>query len=36
MPASAPKIHRAILSVTDKTGLADFARKLAALGREVR
>jgi phosphoribosylaminoimidazolecarboxamide formyltransferase / IMP cyclohydrolase len=30
-----PKIHRAILSVTDKTGLADFARKLAALGVEL-
>jgi phosphoribosylaminoimidazolecarboxamide formyltransferase/IMP cyclohydrolase len=30
-----PKIHRAILSVTDKTGLAEFARKLAALGVEL-
>src|SRR5580658_3955935 len=29
------KIQRAILSVTDKTGLADFARKLAALGVEL-
>jgi phosphoribosylaminoimidazolecarboxamide formyltransferase/IMP cyclohydrolase len=29
------KIHRAILSVTDKTGLADFARKLARLGVEL-
>jgi phosphoribosylaminoimidazolecarboxamide formyltransferase/IMP cyclohydrolase len=29
------KIHRAILSVTDKTGLADFARKLAGLGVEL-
>ena len=29
------KIHRAILSVTDKTGLADFARKLAAHGVEL-
>jgi len=29
------KIHRAILSVTDKTGLAEFARKLAALGVEL-
>jgi len=26
------KIQRAILSVTDKTGLADFARKLAGIG----
>jgi len=30
-----PKIQRAILSVTDKTGLADFARQLAALGVEL-
>lgn len=29
------RIHRAILSVTDKTGLVDFARKLAALGIEL-
>ncbi|MGB9202968.1 MAG: bifunctional phosphoribosylaminoimidazolecarboxamide formyltransferase/IMP cyclohydrolase [Terriglobales bacterium] len=29
------KIQRAILSVTDKSGLADFARKLAALGVEL-
>ncbi len=29
------KIQRAILSVTDKTGLADFARKLSALGIEL-
>ncbi|MFZ0801017.1 MAG: bifunctional phosphoribosylaminoimidazolecarboxamide formyltransferase/IMP cyclohydrolase [Terriglobales bacterium] len=29
------KIHRAILSVTDKTGLAEFAHKLAALGVEL-
>ena len=29
------RIQRAILSVTDKTGLADFARKLAALGVEL-
>ena len=28
-------IHRAILSVTDKTGLVDFARKLSALGIEL-
>src|SRR5579859_4175674 len=32
MPA---RIQRAILSVTDKTGLVDFARKLAALGIEL-
>jgi phosphoribosylaminoimidazolecarboxamide formyltransferase/IMP cyclohydrolase len=30
-----PKIHRAILSVTDKTGLVEFARKLSALGIEL-
>ncbi len=30
-----PKIHRAILSVTDKTGLVAFARKLSALGIEI-
>jgi len=29
------KIQRAILSVTDKTGLVEFARKLAALGVEL-
>ncbi len=29
------KIQRAILSVTDKTGLAEFAHKLAALGVEL-
>jgi len=29
------KIQRAILSVTDKTGLVDFARKLTALGVEL-
>src|SRR5437868_14145454 len=29
------KIQRAILSVTDKTGLADFARKLSDLGIEL-
>ena len=28
-------IHRALLSVSDKTGLADFARGLAALGVEI-
>ena len=35
MSASTSKIRRAILSVTDKTGLADFARKLSALGIEL-
>ena len=29
------KIQRAILSVTDKTGLVDFARRLAAMGVEL-
>ena len=29
------KIQRAILSVTDKTGLVDFARKLSGLGVEL-
>src|ERR1700756_3967221 len=29
------RIQRAILSVTDKTGLVDFARKLSALGIEL-
>src|SRR5580693_5302055 len=32
---SANRIQRAILSVTDKTGLVDFARKLSALGIEL-
>src|SRR3981081_1584002 len=35
MPVSSSKIQRAILSVTDKSGLVDFARKLAALGIEL-
>jgi phosphoribosylaminoimidazolecarboxamide formyltransferase/IMP cyclohydrolase len=30
-----PKIQRAILSVTDKSGLVDFARKLAGMGVEL-
>jgi phosphoribosylaminoimidazolecarboxamide formyltransferase/IMP cyclohydrolase len=30
-----PKIQRAILSVTDKTGLVDFARQLSSLGIEL-
>src|SRR5271167_2798805 len=29
------KIHRAILSVTDKSGLVDFARRLSAYGVEL-
>jgi len=32
---SSNRIQRAILSVTDKTGLVDFARRLAALGIEL-
>ena len=32
---SSSKIQRAILSVTDKTGLIDFARKLSAFGIEL-
>jgi len=35
MSSSSSKVQRAILSVTDKTGLADFARKLSALGIEL-
>src|ERR1700683_4993760 len=30
-----PQIRRVLLSVTDKTGVADFARGLAALGAEL-
>src|ERR1700739_3884970 len=30
-----PKIHRAILSVTDKTGLVDFAKQLSTMGVEL-
>src|SRR5580692_14414 len=30
-----PRVQRAILSVTDKTGLVDFARRLFALGIEL-
>jgi phosphoribosylaminoimidazolecarboxamide formyltransferase / IMP cyclohydrolase len=33
--ASMSKIQRAILSVTDKTGLVDFARKLSSMGVEL-
>src|SRR5690242_4701597 len=32
---SQSKVQRAILSVTDKTGLVEFARKLASLGVEL-
>ncbi len=32
---SSPRIQRAILSVTDKTGLVDFARKLSSLNIEL-
>jgi len=35
MPSSHSHISRALLSVTDKTGLADFARKLSGLGIEL-
>ncbi|HTU41903.1 MAG TPA: bifunctional phosphoribosylaminoimidazolecarboxamide formyltransferase/IMP cyclohydrolase [Candidatus Aquilonibacter sp.] len=35
MSSSDSKVRRAILSVTDKTGLAEFARKLSALGVEL-
>ena len=35
MSATQTKIQRAILSVTDKTGLVEFARKLAAMGVEL-
>jgi phosphoribosylaminoimidazolecarboxamide formyltransferase/IMP cyclohydrolase len=35
MPPVASRIQRALLSVTDKAGLADFARKLAGLNVEL-
>ena len=35
MPPIASRIQRALLSVTDKAGLADFARKLAGLNVEL-
>src|SRR5271168_5400864 len=35
MSTSTSRIQRAILSVTDKTGLVDFARQLSALGIEL-
>ncbi|MGA8428817.1 MAG: bifunctional phosphoribosylaminoimidazolecarboxamide formyltransferase/IMP cyclohydrolase [Candidatus Sulfotelmatobacter sp.] len=35
MPHSSSRVQRALLSVTDKTGLADFARTLAALKIEL-
>ncbi len=30
-----PRIHRALISVTDKTGIVDFASELSALGVEI-
>ena len=30
-----PRIERALLSVTDKTGIVEFARALTALGVEI-
>src|ERR1700681_1093551 len=35
MSRTPPKIQRAVLSVTDKSGLVDFARRLADLGIEL-
>ena len=35
MPQTPARIQRAILSVTDKSGLVDFARQLAGLGVEL-
>ncbi len=35
MSATQTKVQRAILSVTDKTGLVEFARKLAGMGVEL-
>jgi phosphoribosylaminoimidazolecarboxamide formyltransferase/IMP cyclohydrolase len=35
MSATQTKIQRAILSVTDKTGLVEFARKLSGMGVEL-
>src|SRR6201981_845486 len=35
MSHSTARIQRAILSVTDKTGLVDFARQLSGLGIEL-
>lgn len=34
-PTSAPPIRRALLSVSDKTGMVDFARALHELGIEL-
>ena len=34
-PASQPRVGRALLSVSDKTGLVEFARGLAELGVEL-
>ena len=30
-----PRIERALISVTDKTGIVDFARQLSAMGVEL-
>src|SRR5262245_40490996 len=35
MPMNSPKIERAIISVSDKTGLTEFARALVAAGVEI-
>src|SRR5256885_15422435 len=35
LPSVAPLMHRALLSVSDKAGLAEFARGLAARGFEL-
>ncbi len=35
MPTSPRRIERALISVSDKTGLIDFARALAAAGIEL-
>src|SRR5580704_17153885 len=35
MPSSSSRVERALISVTDKTGIADFARALAALDIEI-
>src|SRR5262245_11805998 len=35
MPSNSPKIERALISVSDKTGIADFARGLVSAGVEI-
>ena len=35
MSSNGPKIKRALLSVSDKSGLAEFAKKLDAMGVEL-